>query len=261
MTATATVRERRTTAEIAPVPAPRLVLVELRKQVDTRSGRWLLALIVLVDAVVIALMLAVADRPYLTWSELTVAVAAGQMLLLPLIGVLAATSEWSQRTALTTFTLEPRRTRVALAKLVASGVLAIGVMVTTLALSAAANLLGVVLRDGDGSWTPDWGMLAGNLLGLLLLATQGIAFGLALLSTPAAIVAYLVIPTVWTILTTLVEALRTPAEWLDMSGPLLTLMTGGMTDGDWPRLGTSVLVWVALPLAFGLWRTARRDVA
>ncbi|WP_282946574.1 ABC transporter permease [Cellulomonas endometrii] len=248
-------------AALPGIPWHRLVRVELRKQLDTRAGRWLLALIVLVDVAFMALMLWTSDAGSLSWSDLTEAATAGQLLLLPLVGVLAATSEWSQRTALTTFVLEPRRTRVHGAKAAAAGLLALAIMVATVAAAALANLAGGALRDGAGPWTLDWALVGGSTLGLLLLVAQGLGFGLALLSTPAAIVAYLALPTVWTIVANLVEALRKPAEWLDMSGPVSTLMSGDMAGGDWARLATSTALWVGVPLAIGLWRTARRDVA
>jgi hypothetical protein len=38
-------------------------------------------------------------------------------------------------------------------------------------------------------------------------------------------------------------------------------MSGDMAGGDWARLATSTALWVGVPLAIGLWRTARRDVA
>ena len=41
-------------------------------------------------------------------------------MILPAIGILAMTSEWTQRTALTTFTLSPRRIPVLFAKLLAA---------------------------------------------------------------------------------------------------------------------------------------------
>ena len=41
-------------------------------------------------------------------------------MLLPVIGIMAATAEWTQRTGLVTFTLEPRRGRVVLAKALAA---------------------------------------------------------------------------------------------------------------------------------------------
>jgi len=244
------------------IPFSRLFLVELRKQIDTRAGRWLLIVIALVNTALIVLTLTTAEAKYLTWSELTMAASIGQLLLLPLIGVLAATSEWSQRTALTTFALEPRRTRVNLAKLASAAALGLIVMALTLVAGAVANVAGMLWRGGDGSWAMDWSMLFGAALALLLLVAQGIAFGLALLSTPMAIVAYLLLPTLWTVLTAFIDALAAPARWLDMNVTLLPLMAGGdLRPTGWSQLTTSVVVWVGLPLAIGLWRTIRRNVA
>ncbi|WP_250446974.1 ABC transporter permease [Actinotalea sp. C106] len=243
------------------VPFLRLARVELRKQLDTRAGVWLLGVVVLINAALIALMLTTAEPGELTWMSLTETASFGQILLLPLIGIMAATSEWSQRTAVTTFVLEPRRGRVNGAKLLSAVVLGLGVMVATLAAAALLNVVGVLARDGDGAWDLDLALVSGTTLALAILVTQGVAFGLALLSTPGAIVAYLALPTAWTVLGALVEGLRTPAEWLDINTTMLPLMAGEMADGDWARLGASVGVWVALPLAIGLWRTARREVA
>lgn len=243
-----------------PVPFVRLALVELRKQVDTRAGSWLLAVIVLLNAALIALVLFTAVPEARTWQELTTASSWGQLLLLPLIGIMAATSEWSQRTALTTFTLEPRRTRVNIAKLTSAWALGVGVMIGALAAGALFNLVGVIWLDGDGSWAMEWAVLGGMFVSLLLLVTQGLAFGLALLSTPIAIVAYLVLPTVWTILAVLVSALEGPARWLNLDSAMTPLMSGQMSGESWAQLATSAAVWIGVPLAVGLWRTARRDV-
>ena len=244
-----------------PVPFARLVQVELRKQVDTRAGAWLLAVIVLINAGFIALMLFTAEPAVLTWRELTLASTWGQMILLPLLGILAATGEWSQRTALTTFALEPRRARVNAAKLVSAMALGVAVMVLALAVGAVMNVVGMVWRDGDGSWAMEWSLLGGLALALLLLVTQGVAFGLALLSTPVAIVAYLGLPTLWSILGMTVAGLREPARWLDVNSAMVPLMGGQLDETQWAQLATSTAVWVLLPLVLGLWRTARRDVA
>ena len=244
-----------------PVPFARLARVELRKQLDTRAGAWLLTAVVLVNAGFIALLLFVAEPSALTWRELTLASSWGQLLLLPLVGILAATSEWSQRTAVTTFALEPRRTRVNAAKLVSALVLGLAVMVLALASGAVLNVVGILWRGGDGSWAMEWPLLGGMALALLLAVTQGVAFGLALLSTPAAIVAYLALPTLWSILGMTVAALRGPAQWLDLNTTMLPLMEGQMNGTQWAQLGTAVAVWVLVPLALGLWRTARRDAA
>ena len=249
-------------AEVQPgggIPFLRLCRVELRKQLDTRAGVWLLVAIALVNTGFIALTLFTADAATITWTTLSQSASFGQLLLLPLIGVMAATSEWSARTALTTFTLEPRRTRVNLAKLASAGLLGLIVMVVTLAVSALFNLVGFVWQGADGSWALDWGIVGGTALALVLLVWQGVAFGLAFLSTPVAIVAYLALPTVWTVLTMMIESLRGPAEWLDVNQTLNVLMMGAMTADDWPRLAVSLVVWLGVPLAFGLWRTARRE--
>lgn len=260
---TTTARPRPTASRTAPpaVPFGRLTLVELRKQLDTRAGVWLLGVIVLLNAGLIALVLFTGEPEFRTWQELTMASSLAQMLLLPLIGIMAATGEWSQRTALTTFTLEPRRTRVNAAKIVSAVALGLAVMVAALLAGAIFNVIGMVALDGDGSWAMEWSLLGGMLLSLLLLVGQGVAFGLALLSTPIAIVAYLALPTVWTVLTMLVSALQGPAEWLSLDSAMGPLMEGDMTATAWAQLGTSALVWIGVPLAVGLWRTARRDVS
>ncbi|TFD54053.1 ABC transporter permease [Cryobacterium frigoriphilum] len=239
----------------------RLCGVELRKQVDTRAGLWLLIVIALVNTALIVLTLTTVPPSELTWANLTSTASLAQFVLLPLIGVMAATSEWSQRTGLTTFALEPRRTRVNLAKLVSAGLLGLLVMLLTVIVGAVLNVVGIVFRGGDGSWAMDWSMLAGAALALLLLVAQGVAFGLAFLSTPIAIVAYLALPIVWTTLTMFISGLAGPATWLDMNVTMLSLMMGEMSVLGWAQLTTSVAVWVGVPLAVGLWRTARRDVA
>lgn len=258
LTITIPARQRSATTSI---PFARLCGVELRKQVDTRAGLWLLIVIALVNTALLVLTLTTAPPAELTWSNLTSAASLAQFVLLPLIGVMAATSEWSQRTGLTTFALEPRRTRVNLAKLASAGLLGLLVMLLTVVVGALLNVVGIVVRGGDGSWAMDWSMLTGAALALLLLVAQGVAFGLAFLSTPIAIVAYLALPIVWTTLTVFISGLAGPATWLDMNVTMLPLMMGEMSATGWAQLSTSVAVWVGVPLAVGLWRTSRRNVA
>lgn len=261
MTATTATRPAPTRAAPPAVPFTRLARVELRKQVDTRAGVWLLAVIVLLNAGLIALVLFTGEPEQRTWQELTMASSIAQLLLLPLIGIMAATGEWSQRTALTTFTLEPRRTRVNGAKLLSALGLGVAVMAAALLAGALFNVIGMVALDGDGSWAMEWSVLGGMLLALLLLVSQGLAFGLAFLSTPVAIVAYLALPTVWSLLSMLVDGLEKPAEWLSLDFAMGALMEGQMTATAWGQLATSSAIWIGVPLAVGLWRTARRDVS
>lgn len=247
-------------AGVAGIGFGRLVRVELRKLVDTRAGRWLLIAIVAITALVVGIMLFAADAEEMTFGNFVGMTATPQAILLPILGILAVTSEWSQRTGLVTFTLEPRRGRVAGAKLVAAllvGVLAVAVAI---AVGALANVLGSVAFGGAGTWDFEASFLGGALLMQLLGVAQGVAFGMVLLNTPAAIVAYLALPTAWSILAGMVSSLDAWAEWLDLGRTMAPLLEGGMTGSAWAHLAVSATVWVLLPLAVGVWRLLRREV-
>ena len=103
------------------IPFSRLVRVELRKAFDTRAGRWLVAVtagLALVGDLLIAIILAVKDEP-LEYGDLVAGAAFACSIMLPVLGIMLVTSEWSQRTAMTTFALEPRRMRIVFAKMLA----------------------------------------------------------------------------------------------------------------------------------------------
>ncbi|MCL3863299.1 ABC transporter permease, partial [Actinotalea sp. K2] len=242
------------------IPFLRLVRVELRKMVDTRAGRWLLIGIGAVTLAVVVTLLFVREPQDLTMSTFLAATTLPQSLLLPLLGVMAVTSEWGQRTALVTFTLEPRRLRVLLAKLVGSLVLGAIAIAVAFAFAALATGLGELLRDGAGQWHVPWSTVGGLTLSQLLLVAQGVGFGLLFANTATAIVAYLVLPMAWGIVGAMVSSLETAAAWLDLSQATFPLVAGQMTGEYWAQLLTAVSVWVLLPIAAGTWRLVRREV-
>jgi ABC-type transport system involved in multi-copper enzyme maturation permease subunit len=105
----------------AGIPFGRLMRVELRKAFDTRAGRWLIGVtagLALVADLLIAIIVAAQDEA-LAYGDLVAGAAFTCSVLLPVVGIMLVTSEWSQRTAMTTFALEPRRMRVVSAKLLA----------------------------------------------------------------------------------------------------------------------------------------------
>jgi hypothetical protein len=241
------------------VPLTRLISVEGRKQLDTRAGRWLLVTIAVVTAVVLVILLFVEGGRH-SFRELLLATVTPQALLLPIIGILAVTSEWSQRAALVTFTLEPRRGRVAAAKTISAllvGVVALGAAVV---LAAVTHLASIAFRGAEANWSVPVPVLIGFALALLLGVAQGVGFGMLLLNTPAAIVSYLVLPTVWSVLGGMVASLKAAAGWLDLTTTMQPLLEGSMTGNQWLRLGTATTVWVLLPLAGGVWRILRSEV-
>ena len=133
-------------AATTAIPFSRLFRAECRKATDTRAARWLLAAAVLLALAAQAVPLAFPHdvtqnrASFLTWAAL------GITRLLPIALMLTMTAEWSQRTALTTFTLEPRRGRVLAAKIAAG--LAVCVVGGCLAFGIAQAGLAVALANG-----------------------------------------------------------------------------------------------------------------
>jgi ABC-2 type transport system permease protein len=176
-------------------------------------------------------------------------------ILLPVLGILAVTSEWSQRTTLTTFALVPARERVVGAKLLAAAALGVVGVAVCLAAAAVGNLI-----IGE-SWALGWSRLGNALLLAVIAMALGVAFGLLFQSSPLAIVVYFVAPTVWTVLGETVGALDRLAPWLDTSPSTTKLAEDTMSSGgDWARLATSFALWLGLPLVLGLWRLRRGEM-
>jgi ABC-type transport system involved in multi-copper enzyme maturation permease subunit len=242
------------------VPLPRLILVELRKLADTRSGMWLLIVIVLASVATGLILLFAGDEPEQTFAQFFTFAQLPAGVLLPVLGILAMTSEWTQRTALTTFTLVPQRGRVVAAKLVAAIVIAVVAALSAFVFAAAFNLIAEA-AGGDGSWTITWQLVAQCIVLQVLYVLMGSAFGALLMNSPLAIVTFFALPMVWTILGETVRALRTAAGWLDINLTTVPLTEDAMTAGQWGRLGVSAAVWVLLPLVLGTVRVLRREVA
>jgi len=245
---------------IASPSLPQLVRVELRKSYDTRAGRWLLVTIGLASLAVVAISLFVEDAPktfagYFSFTQLPVGI------LLPVLGILLVTSEWSQRTAMTTFTLVPRRSRVLTAKVLAASVLGVlGVVAAALA-SGLATVLTPVVTDQGSDWALTGAQLGQVLLVQVLFVLSGVAFGMLLLSSPMAIVTYFVLPTVVTIVVNLVSALDWVRDWLDLGTTTTPMFDGDLHGQGWLQLATSVGVWIVLPMAVGWLRIRRAEIA
>ncbi len=246
-------------AQSGGVPFGRLLLTEWRKQIDTRAGRWLLITIGIVAAGLLTLM-ALTGGELRTYEFFIGTLAQPFALLLPVIGILAATAEWSQRTGLVTFVLEPRRVRVGVAKLVASLLTGAVAIVVGAALAAAVHLL-VHLGDGAGDWSLSSGLPGGIALALVVAMVQGVAFGLVLQNTPAAIVVFFVLPRAFALVGMLVAAVKDVWPWIDLNSAMTPLFVGDPLGGtDWAHLGTAATIWVVLPLVLGLIRLNRSEI-
>ena len=247
------------TAQTAAFPRPglpRLARVELRKSADTRAGIWLQVVIVLLAVALVVLQLVFGEEAEKHLSPLVSTAVQIISLILPVLGILLVTSEWSQRTGLTTFALVPQRERIIVAKTIGATIL------TLLAVAACVviSVVGATIAGGD--WDLGLGELGRYTLFELITMLGGVAFGLAFMNSALAIVMYFVIPIGWSILGETISALDKPADWLDLGRPMTTLAdsTATMTGTDWAQLATASAVWVGLVLAIGLIRLRRTEL-
>ena len=249
-----------------PVPFGRLVAVELRKMADTRAGRWLLISIAALTALVLAIQLAVilSNDLQVDFRDFMVAMNTPMGILLPVLGIMSVTSEWTQRTAMVTFTLEPSRSRLILAKFVSTMLIAVVAVVIGLALSVAANLLYGALSGNEILW--DIGavdVVFYFLLHAIGMAT-GFAFGTLFLNTAAAIVVYFVysfvLPGLFQLGAQLMDWFADIQPWIDFAAAQNPLIEGSISGEQWAKLAVSGFIWLVLPLAVGLWRVLRAEV-
>ncbi len=247
-------------SETPRVPMSRLVRVELRKLWDTRAGFWLLAGIGLITAAVLTILMFAASAGELTYTNFVSATVAPQALLLPVLGILAVTSEWGQRTALVTFTLEPHRGRIVVAKLVATMAMCAAAVVVALGLAALANVVGAAALGGDGGWAFGAEGTRDIFVNQLVSMLMGVAFGMVIMNSAGAIVTYFGSITAWGILTNTTQWFADIGTWVDLNTTSVPLFTHEMDGDAWTRLSVSVAIWVLLPLVLGLVRLLRREV-
>jgi hypothetical protein len=205
----------------------RLTAVELRKMVDTRAGFWLQLAVVALTIVVVVVILLVS-------------------------------SEWSQRTAPITIALVPQRGRILAAKVAASVVLSL--IAFGFCLAAAAIGTAIAAPGIEHTWTLPVGLLGQAALSLVTGVIGGVAFGAAFLSSAPAIVLSFALPIGWAAIGS-ISIFEGAARWLDGSRSLSPLTEHLMSSTEWARAGTTLALWMALPLAIGLWRILRDEVA
>lgn len=249
----------------ARTPFRRILNVELRKIFDTRSGFWLMASIVILSVVATAATITFSDRSGLTYENFAAAVGIPMSVILPMIGVLAVTSEWSQRTALTTFTLVPGRGRVMGAKLL--NLLMIGAvsMGVAAAIGAVGNVAVAAIMDLDAVWDLDIAEFARIVLANEIGMLMGFVLGILIRSSPGAIVGYfvyaLVLPGLSSMLASTQDWWLDNAAWFDFGFASSRLFEDRSLTGEmWAQIGTSGLIWMVVPGLIGLRLMLRSEV-
>ena len=243
----------------APVPFARLVKVELRKMFDTRAGFWLMASIAIIALLTCAGVILFADDSVLSFGTFSAAIGTPMAIILPVIGVLAVTSEYSQRTALV-----PNRGRVLAAKLVSVVLVGLVAMLVATGIGALSNVVGAAINGIDAVWNFSLAAFARVILASVLSMLIGFMLGVLLRSSPAAIVAYFVysfvLPTVFGLLATFQEWFADVQPWVDVNFAITRLYDGSMGAEQWAQLGVTSLIWLWIPLAIGSWLVMRSEI-
>ena len=236
----------------------RLVAVELRKMVNTPAGLWLqITMVALTAAVVIARRVFGEGGDHTFAGVLDVGLQPAAVLL-PVVGILLVTSEWSQRTGMITFALVPIRSRVLGAKLIASLVLALATLVMSVAVVAAGVL--VASPGVNGTWSDAAPLIGQSAIFLTTGMVIGVAFGAVLLASTPAIVALFALPITWTAVASL-SFFADAAPWTDTRLALAPLHEEVLSAIQWAQAGTALALWMLLPLLIGIWRITRQEVA
>ncbi|MFN8192349.1 MAG: ABC transporter permease subunit [Nocardioidaceae bacterium] len=258
---------RRADAERAsyePIPMRTIMGVELRKMFDTRSGFWLMASVVVLSVIATGAVVVFAPADQQTYGSFAAATGIPMTVVLPIVAALSITSEWSQRTGLTTFTMVPSRARVVLAKLVDTIAIGVSSILVALAVGAVGNVVGSRLAGVPTTWdmsVPDvLYILGGQTLGLLVGFTLGVLFR----NSAAAIVGYfvyaMVLPTLSALLAGAQSWYADAQRWVDFQFNQGSLYDGGFSGTNWAQLAVTGAVWLLLPLAFGFWRVLHSEV-
>lgn len=251
------------TSSTSQVSMATLARVEFRKALDTRAGRWfvigILALVVVIE-VIYSFAAADGDKNLQDYIQIPGGVLG---YFLPIIIVMLVTSEQSQRNGLVTFTLEPRRPRIVLAKFLAGVGLAVVVMVLAFVLAIAGTLLGAATGSSP-AWSVDGnlifnGFILSNLIGVCI----GFAIGMLIMNTAGAIVAYfaysLILPIAVGILGALVKSFEDVAPWVEFNTAQTPLFQGDFVPSaeEWAQIAVSGTIWLVIPLVLGIWRLLR----
>lgn len=264
MTAIAVQNVRQTRTAPAPIPMSRVLGVELRKMFDTRSGFWLMASVVIASVLATGAVILFAPDKELTYNNFAASIGFPMAVILPMIAILSVTSEWSQRSGLTTFTLVPHRGRVIRAKLLGTLVVGVVSMLVAFTVGALGNVLGTLITGTPRVWDLSPTELAfivlGNVLGMLV----GFMLGVLIRNSSGAIVAYfvysLLLPTVFSLLAASQGWFKDLQPWVDFNYAQGALFNGSMSGEQWANLGVASAIWLVAPLAVGLRLVLRSEI-
>jgi hypothetical protein len=243
------------------VPFTRLVKVEVRKMLDTRSGFWLMLVTGILLVLVAAIVLLViglnddAEASSYDWSQILIIPLS---LLLPVFAIVTVTSEWSQRSGLVTFSLEPHRNRVLAAKLSAVVLLVLAIVALAVVLGALGNVIGASLGGYDTEWNLDARTLLVTVVVQLLYFLMAFGLGMVILNTPGSIAIFYVVGLflpllVYGTLYAIFDWAQDVIPWIDLQfGTAPFVEQNPDLEGiDYARALVVTLIWIVIPFIVG----------
>ena len=223
--------------DFTPIPLSRVVRVELRKMLDTRSGFWLIASIAVTGLIATVATIAFAPDADLTYYNFAKAIGYPITVILPMVALLSITSEWSHRSGLTTFTYVPSRGRVVGAKTLSAIIVAIASMLFAFAAGAVANVVGSSIAGTPTVWDLSPGHALTIVLGNLVSLSIGTMLGMLLRSSAGGLVLYfvlgLLVPNLSALLAASQDWYADPQPWVDLSHAQSYLFEGMHTGAQW----------------------------
>lgn len=249
-----------------------LVRAELLKLRTTRLLVWLLvatlAMVALTAAESVPAVGSVSSGLSLHQDELLariVAVSVGvAQVTIVLLGVIAFTQEVRYGTLTSTFLVEPRRSRVLVAKGAALVLASVAVTAATVVVASLAAAVVIRSREGEVVLAAEfWETVAASFLAMALFGIIGLAIGGALRNQVIAVVVVLL----WLLLAEhlLIEALPAVERWTPGGATYGLLQLGPVigTEGrllDAPLGGLLLIGYTAVVAALALHLVTRRDV-
>lgn len=234
----------------------RVLQTEARKLCDTRGMAMLLAFVgiaVIGAGALLRFVLDVTATPEVGWQSHVGSMAGvAAVYVLAIVAVLQVTSEWSARTGLVTYALEPRRYRVIAAKLTVTICLCLVAL-----LFCYLVAIGFFGLEGPGFSGKLLGSDIANMLAIVLMA---FAWALLLRNTAAAVVLIFALPMALQIMLSIGGRLAEIASWLDVSTALRELFFIDATATGVAHLVVASLVWIVVPMIAGFWLNQRAEI-
>ncbi len=233
-------------------PTARLVGLEIRKSLSTRSGRTLALTAALLPAIGIGIAMALGQKPPSAPEMLGVLGTLVATLMLS-VGVLATAGEWTHKTVQTTFLAVPRRHRVLIAKY--GGMALLGAAISAL-VAASTLAVAAVLAGSAFSWAGVGIAVAATIGTGAAMTAIGAGVGAAVANVPAALTGSYVVLLIG------MNLLRaTKPVWALHVDPLQAMADLISRQGS---AGTHIAVlagWVAVATLAGAALTRRRALA